>query len=216
MLSQPLRRLEGSPDSAVGLNLLPATACAMRLCSKPRAPVHARCRLRSFLVVEDDAIFLPRAGKRFRMAIAQLPDDWDALYLGYNRYFLPSRDCADSSSRPAGPHRRGAEARPIPGASPAERGCQCFEKNVCQAVGGLLHTHAIAYHERALDWLLPLLSKADESNMSRLMPVDLEIRTHLEQHKDSIRVYAVLPSPLIGQNRSARSNIYRAGMYETM
>ena len=39
-------------------------------------------KLRSFLVLEDDVVFLPRAGKRFRMAMAQLPDDWDALYLG--------------------------------------------------------------------------------------------------------------------------------------
>jgi len=152
-------------------------------------------KLRSFLVLEDDIVFLPRAGKRFRMAMAQLPDDWDALYLGYNRYFAPARDCDD---RPP--------SRPI--------GCRCSERNICPARGGLLHTHAIAYHARALDWLLPLLSKVDEAASSRLMPVDLEIRTYIEQHHDSIGVHAVLPSPLVSQNRSSQSDIYRAGMYE--
>lgn len=46
------------------------------------------------------------------------------------------------------------------------------------------------------------------------MPVDLEIRTYIEQHPSSVRVHAVLPSPLVTQNRSTRSDIYRAGMYE--
>ena len=81
----------------------------------------------------------------------------------------------------------------------------------------MLHTHAIAYHSRALDWLVPLLSKLDEYNTT-LMPVDLEIRTYIEQerekHPNSLNVLAALPYPLVSQNRSERSDIYRAGMYE--
>lgn len=142
-------------------------------------------KLRSFLVLEDDAMILPRVGKRFRMALAQLPDDWDALYLGYNRYFAAARDCDH-----------------LPSSKDAK--CRCTDRSVCRVRGGLLHTHAIAYHARALDWLLPLLSKADEAGSTRLMPVDLEIRTYIEQHPKSVSVYAVLPLPLIRQNRSVR------------
>ena len=63
-------------------------------------------RLRSYLVLEDDAVLRHSAGKRFRQAIAQLPDGWDALYLGYNRYFEPARDC---HSRTYGPCARPSE-----------------------------------------------------------------------------------------------------------
>ncbi|KAL1506999.1 hypothetical protein AB1Y20_007862 [Prymnesium parvum] len=153
-------------------------------------------RLRSFLVLEDDVVLHPRAGKRFRMAMAQLPDDWEALYLGYNRYFNPTSDCAPDGNSSRLP------------------GCRCSERNICRATGGLLHTHAIAYHARALDWLLPLLSRADESASTRLMPIDLEIRTFIEKNRHSARVYAVLPSPFVSQNRSSRSDIYRKRMYE--
>ena len=86
--------------------------------------------LRSFLVLEDDAVLRPSAGKRFRQAIAQLPDRWDALYLGYNRYFNPAQDCAG-----------GADAR-------EEKRCRCGDAVICRARANLLHTHAIAFHAR--------------------------------------------------------------------
>ena len=95
--------------------------------------IHKKARqagLRSFLVLEDDAVFRPSAGKRFRQAIAQLPDGWDALYLGYNRYFSPASDC----------HARAAE----------DVGrCRCGDVSLCRAKAHLLHTHAIALLEAA-------------------------------------------------------------------
>ena len=51
-----------------------------------------------------------------------------------------------------------------------------------RARGGLLHTHAIGFHRRALGWLLPLLSRADEGPGTRLYPVDLELRAYVEAH----------------------------------
>ena len=107
--------------------------------------------LASFLVLEDDAVLRPSAGKRFRQAIAQLPDRWDALYLGYNRYFDPAKDCAAD------------------GEALEEKRCRCGDAVICRARANLLHTHAIAFHARALDWLLPLLSKVEEGRGTRIM-----------------------------------------------
>lgn len=156
-----------------------------------------RAGLRSYLVLEDDAVLRPSAGKRFRQAIAQLPDDWDALYLGYNRYFEPERDCY-------------ARVAPVDGGR-----CQCGDLSVCRARANLLHTHAIAYHARASEWLVPLLSKVEEGRATRVMPIDLEMRFHFE-HDSAVGMYAVLPSPIVTQNRSTPSNVFlRRGMYDT-
>ena len=43
---------------------------------------------------------VPRAARRLRLALAQLPNDWEALYLGYNRYFSPATDCRAPAARP--------------------------------------------------------------------------------------------------------------------
>lgn len=154
-------------------------------------------RLRSYLVLEDDAVLRHSAGKRFRQAIAQLPDGWDALYLGYNRYFEPARDC----------HSRTAQED--------RAQCQCGDISVCRARANLLHTHAIAYHARATEWLVPLLSKVEEGRNTRIMPIDLEMRFHFEQDS-TVGMYAVLPSPIVTQNRSISSNVFlRRGMYDT-
>jgi len=151
--------------------------------------------LRSFLVLEDDAVLRPSAGKRFRQAIAQLPDRWDALYLGYNRYFDPAKDCA-----------AGTEAA-------EEKRCRCGDAVICRARANLLHTHAIVVHARALDWLLPMLSKVEEGRSTRILPIDLEIKRRLETDS-AVRVYAVLPSPVVTQNRSSASNVFlNRGMY---
>ena len=156
-----------------------------------------RAGLRSYLVLEDDAVLRHSAGKRFRQAIAQLPDDWDALYLGYNRYFEPGRDCYSCTA-------------------PADSGrCPCGEVSVCRAKANLLHTHAIAYHARATEWLVPLLSKVEEGRSTRVMPIDLEMRFHFERDS-TVGMYAVLPSPIVTQNRSISSNVFlRRGMYDT-
>lgn len=122
--------------------------------------------------------------------------EWSSVPVSYryNRYFVANRDCDSNAT--------------------ASTACRCLEKTICRAKGGLLHTHAIAYHARALDWLVPLLSKADEAASTRLMPVDLEIRTYMEQHQDSVKIYAILPSPIVGQNHSTQSDIFHARMYE--
>jgi GR25 family glycosyltransferase involved in LPS biosynthesis len=167
--------------------------------------VHRSARqagLRSYLVLEDDAVLRPAAGKRFRQAMAQLPGDWDALYLGYNRYFVHTRDCYDRAAH---------EAR-CPGSGGGGGG---GEPAICRARANLLHTHAIAYHARAYDWLVPLLSKVEEGPSTRVMPIDLEMRFRFERDR-AIRVYAVVPSPIVAQNRSISSNIFvKRGMYDT-
>ena len=38
---------------------------------------------------------------------------------------------------------------------------RCGDAVICRARANLLHTHAIVVHARALDWLLPMLSKVD-------------------------------------------------------
>ena len=57
------------------------------------------------------SVCLPRAGKRLRLALAQLPDRWDMLYLGYNRYFNPARDCQGAAAAGALAGGRAAGAR---------------------------------------------------------------------------------------------------------
>ena len=116
--------------------------------------------------------------------------------LGYNRYFDAARDCAPDH------HSRATE-------------CRCGGPAICRAKANLLHTHAIAFHQRALEWLVPLLSKADEARSTRLMPVDLEIRQRIEQD-DAIHVFVAQPSPLAAQNRSSDSDVYtRRRMYRS-
>ena len=45
------------------------------------------------------------------------------------------------------------------------------------------------------------------------MPIDLEIKRRLETD-NTIRIYAVLPSPVATQNRSSASDVFRKrGMY---
>ena len=173
---------------------LPSPAGAIG-CFLSHFAVHCRARklrLQTYLVLEDDALLLPHGGKRFRQAMAQLPNDWEAIYLDYNKVFSAAKDCTPSnSSCSCGGHAHSA---------------------LCRAQSGLLHTHAIGYHRRALEWLLPLLSRVEEGAGTRLMPVDLELRAYIERHASS-SVHAVLKSPIVAQNRTIASDIYIKGMY---
>mmetsp|Transcript_7871 Transcript_7871/g.17227 ORF Transcript_7871/g.17227 Transcript_7871/m.17227 type:complete len:283 (+) Transcript_7871:3-851(+) len=155
--------------------------------------------LQTYLVLEDDVTLSPAAGGRFLRAISQLPETWNALYLGYNRYFEPSRDCRMPFL-----------------AIPASVNAPCkFHggRAICPAARSLLHTHAIGFHARAWKWLLPLLSKALNAS-TRLMPIDLEIRFAVE-HNPLSEVFVVLPTPVVGQNRSMGSTVHQSkGMYK--
>lgn len=186
---------------------LPSPAGAIG-CYLSHFVVHRRARvlrLRTYLVLEDDAVLLPRGGKKFRQAMSQVPNNWEAVYLGYNKAFSEANDCTRTSSS----QHHGVES--------GRATCPCADAEhvaLCRARSGLLNTHAIAYHQRALEWLLPLLSRSEEGSTTRLMPVDIEMRMYLERHAPSTSVHAVLKSPVVAQNRSFASDIYVKGMYE--
>jgi len=58
-----------------------------------------------------------------------------------------------------------------------------------------------------------MLSKVEEGRSTRILPIDLEIKRRLETDS-AVRVYAVLPSPVVTQNRSSASNVFlNRGMY---
>lgn len=164
-------------------------------------------------------------GALFRQAVRQLPAQWDMIYLGYNPYFRPSHDCQR--------HRRADS--PCAAASGV--------RAVCRATGGLVDAHAIGFHARARAWLLPMLTAADRlgsrlmpydlevrprsPRASRPVPLQpqpatvsnptpplaMQLRASIERNQNSVHAYAVLPAPMVVQNKSLGSDIYVEGMY---
>jgi len=134
------------------------SACASHSACVKRdrsASLHTLMHEQTYLVLEDDAVFRPHLGERFRQMLLQLPAHWDMLYLGYNTYFRPSHDCVRARKR-----------------SPCD--AEANLRLLCRAKGGLIDAHAIIFHARAWRWLLPLLAKIEASS-TPLMPYDLEV-----------------------------------------
>jgi len=57
----------------------------------------------TYLILEDDVVFVEQFGAQFRRAMQQLPWRWDMLYLGYNSYFQSSKDCHRRDTSPCSP-----------------------------------------------------------------------------------------------------------------
>ena len=153
-------------------------------------------------------------------AVSVLPAGWDVLAFGWPSHRYP---CV-----PEAFHRRAGAQYGARGATAACNGSTAaLPKDspwpICRVAGQLRDTAAYAVHQRALSWLIPLLSSnlASEDTACKILPLDQTLQAAYRDH----HVYATT-LPLVYQDkRGQRSDIgttfdlipksYRGGMLRT-
>jgi hypothetical protein len=158
----------------------------------------------AFLVLEDDVGWDGRFPTALFDAVAHLPACWDLLHLGWHRSYRP---CSEGMPRACEDLSYSQEAQAHAG--------------ICRTRNRLQNTGAIAYHRRALDWLIPMLSepwkahrgpRSEGPRSELLLPFDLTLQAHLHWHPE-IHAYANYGgAPLFSQY--SFSNVYTLPSYK--